>query len=182
MQRQSAQHKLEKAYFDMLEDTPYSKISVTDIIRKSEVSRTTFYRHYDDIFDMHKKVSERFANEIVTKSVKLVIRNILTAHSLDFNGIIEIINSQEKYILLIAGKNGSRYFFEALYRKAVSVFDSLTFHLSDELIFRIKFIIVAIISFYVRDLIEGREHNFDVINISSRILNHKEIAEDLYGN
>ena len=181
MRRTSAVQKLDNAYFELLETTHYSKITVSDIIRKSEISRTTFYRNYDDIFDMHKKIADRLAEELIRKCIKIAITNVLTTHNLGFHYIVETVNTQEKYILLLSGKNGSRYFFETLYQRALSVLDSLSIHISEDLVFRAKFIIVAVISLYVRDIIEEREHNFEIVNITSRILNHEKIVEELYG-
>ncbi len=177
----TATQKLEKAYFEFLEEKHYSKLSVSEIIERAGVSRTTFYRNYVDIFDMHKKISDRFAEDLIKECVKVAIRNVLTTHSLGFGGVIKILTSQEKYILLLAGEHGSRYFFETLYTTALGTFSALPIHLSEDLIFRIKFIVGAIISFYVRDILEGREHDFDVVNISSKILDHEKIVEGFYG-
>ena len=66
----TARDRLEKAYFEFIEQTHYSKITVSDIISKAGVSRTTFYRHYTDIFDMHKKVAERLSSEIIDNCMK----------------------------------------------------------------------------------------------------------------
>lgn len=40
MKGQNAADRLEKAYFALLKDTHYSKITVSDIIKKAEISRT----------------------------------------------------------------------------------------------------------------------------------------------
>ena len=54
----SARDRLEKAYFELLEEKHFSLITVSELIRKAQVSRTTFYRHYVDIFDMYEKVGD----------------------------------------------------------------------------------------------------------------------------
>ncbi len=174
MKTSAAVQKLEKAYFDMLENVHYSKISVSDIISKAGVSRTTFYRHYVDIFDMHKKVAENFGNAIIEECF------IAITGSQDendyFDAVFKIFNSQEKYIVLISGENGSRYFFEALYRKVTQNFLPLKMILSEEQAFRLKFMTIAMIGIYVKDIIEHREHNLEYIKICKRLINFDELS------
>lgn len=172
MKRYSATDKLEKAYFDMLENTHYTKITVSGIIRKADISRTTFYRHYVDIFDMHQKIADKFASRVIEECAKLVMK----AHSEQdyFDGVLRVLNSQEKYIILISGKNGSRYFFEAMLLNAQKFVTKISYVFSEEQLFRLRFMTVAMIGVYVKDILEGREHNPKYIEICKKLLNYNE--------
>lgn len=165
--------KLEIAYFEMLENMHYSKITVSEVIARAGVSRTTFYRHYVDVFDMHKKISEKLGTAITEKSIGEVIR----AKDEDecFDNILEIFNSQEKYIVYIAGENGSRYFFEALYFNVSKILTPAFGNISEEQLFRLQFMTVSMIATYVKDLLEGREHNTRYIAICKKLLNFEEL-------
>ncbi|MBQ7117123.1 MAG: hypothetical protein IJN88_02825 [Clostridia bacterium] len=178
MKRQSAKLKIEKAYFDLLETTHYSKITVSDIIRKAEISRTTFYRHYVDIFDMHHKVSDKLAYCIIEECAGL----IMTARSEQdyFDEVLKIFNTQEKYILLISSENGSRYFFESMLRCSQELVSRIFSHCNEEFLFRLRFITVAMIGVYVRDVLEGREHNPDYIKLCKKLINYDELSGGLY--
>lgn len=178
MRRQNARQKLEEAYFDMLEETHYSKITVSDIIRKTEVSRTTFYRYYTDIFDMHKKISDRLGNEIIDTCLKKIIKAKNEEEC--FESILEIFNSQEKYIVLISGENGSRYLFESMLAKVSSDLLPAFIHLSENQLFRIRFMTTSAIGAYVRDIIEKREHNTEFIPICKKLLNFEELSGGHY--
>ena len=168
-----ARDRLEKAYFEFLEQEHYSKITVSDIISKAGVSRTTFYRHYTDIFDMHKKVAERLSGEIIDNCMKRVIEARNEEEC--FNEILNIFNSQEKYIILISGQNGSRYFFEAMfYKTSENLFPGFA-NISDDQLFRIRFMTIATIGVYVRDIMEGREHHTGFITICKKMLNFEEL-------
>ncbi len=164
--------RLEKAYFEMLETTHYSKISVSDIIEKAGVSRTTFYRHYDDIFDMHTKIAEKFGEIAMGACIEIVVTSASEQEC--FDKILEIFNSQEKYIVLISGENGSRYFFESMFRKVEKIFPAFS-HLNDDQLFRIRFMVMSMIGVYVRDIIEKREHNTHYIAICKKLLNFEEL-------
>lgn len=42
-----SKHFLQEAFLELLKEKPYKKITVTDIVTRAELSRTTFYAHYD---------------------------------------------------------------------------------------------------------------------------------------
>lgn len=86
----SALDRLEKVNFDMLEGTHYSKITVSDIISKAGVSRTTFYRYYADIFDVHRKIAARLSSTIINECLKNVFQSVLKRQQLlrQYQGIL----------------------------------------------------------------------------------------------
>lgn len=175
----SAIERLEKAYFELLENEHYSKITVSELIAKAGVSRTTFYRYYVDIFDMHKKVSEKMGAAIVRGCLEKVI--CAKSEQECFDSILKIFYSQEKYIVLLAGKNGSRYFFEGLYRKTTEEFFPSFTNLSEEQLFRLRFMTLSMIGTYVKDMIEGREHNPKFITVCKKVLNFEKTLGGYYG-
>lgn len=178
MKRQSATEKIEKAYFEMLENTHYSKITVTDIIRKAEISRTTFYRHYVDIFDMHQKVSDKLARCIIDECAVLIMK--ARSEQDYFDEVLKILNTQEKYILLISGENGSRYFFESMLRCAQELVTRIFAYCSEDFLFRLRFITIAMIGVYVRDVLDGREHSPDYIKLCKDLINYDELSGGIY--
>ncbi len=173
-----ARDKLEKAYFDLLENMHYSKITVSDIISKAEVSRTTFYRQYTDIFDMHKKVAERLGGAIMEDCIMKVLTSKTEEEC--FDEILHVFDSQEKYIVLLSGENGSRYFFEALFMNATKNLFSENIHLTDDQLFRIRFMTVSAIGAYVRDILDGREHNAKFITLCKKMLSFDELFGGSY--
>lgn len=67
MEPQSSKKRIQEALLDLLAEKPLEKITVTEICRGAQVSRTTYYRSYDslesvvedilkDIFDQIKQV------------------------------------------------------------------------------------------------------------------------------
>ncbi len=173
----TARDKMESVYFELLETTHYSKIAVSDIINKAGVSRTTFYRHYIDIFDMHEKVADRLSMGIIDTCV----REILVGGADVYDKLMEAFTSQDKYIMLISGENGSRYFFESIYMNALDFFTSHYSELPEEELFRLKFLTIASIGIYVRDILEKRKHNTDIIDICKSIVDPSKFRGGNYG-
>ena len=51
------------ALADLLQEKPLDKITVTDVVRRAEINRGTFYAHYKDIPDvLHHVIEETFAH------------------------------------------------------------------------------------------------------------------------
>lgn len=63
--RESSQWIYE-ALEQLMIESPYEKITITDICKKAKVGRVTFYRHYDTIDDiLRKKCDDKFRDLLV---------------------------------------------------------------------------------------------------------------------
>ena len=59
---------IRQAFMDILKEKPFEKITVTDIVDRAEINRSTFYAHYPDVFG----VIEEIQNEIITYMEKMM--------------------------------------------------------------------------------------------------------------
>lgn len=116
---------LSKALFELLEKTPFEKISVKDICDKALVHRATFYNHFEDKEDLLEytidEIKEEMFNSVVEKEQYETPKEMymtLMSKVLDFveqhkNQLMLIINnnSTEKVmgLLLTTVKRSMRY-------------------------------------------------------------------------
>ena len=63
-----SQKLLKKAFSELLAEKPFDKITVTDITRRADLSRGTFYAHYESTSDLLKDM----VNDIVAKLFSVV--------------------------------------------------------------------------------------------------------------
>lgn len=67
-QREQSARMIENALFRLMEKKPYTQITVSEITRKAEISRRTFYRLYrkkDDILHCYlEKLCQRYQDEV----------------------------------------------------------------------------------------------------------------------
>ena len=61
MAKQYTKNLIREVFIEMLNEKPLAKITVTDIAKKCEINRNTFYYHYQDIYEI---LSEIFQKEI----------------------------------------------------------------------------------------------------------------------
>ena len=82
-----------KAFKELLEEKDYEKISISDITRRAEINRKTFYYHFTDIHDL---VVWAFDNEAVEHM------NMLRQFSGDpLTGVLRIISVIAAVMLLL---------------------------------------------------------------------------------
>lgn len=51
---------IRESLFELMKEKPLDKISVTEICKKADVNRSTFYSYYTDIYDLHEKIIGEF--------------------------------------------------------------------------------------------------------------------------
>lgn len=63
-----SKNMIKEAFFELLKEKDYNKITVTDIVNKANLNRSTFYAHYMDV----RAITEEFENEVVEKMMELL--------------------------------------------------------------------------------------------------------------
>ena len=61
--RRDSQEKIEKAFVELLQTREIKEITVSDLIKMTELNRSTFYANYMDIYDLADKTREKLEND-----------------------------------------------------------------------------------------------------------------------
>ncbi len=60
---------IRQALFDLMQDKPINKITVTDICKAADINRSTFYSYYEDVYALLTSIqNELFENVVFTLS------------------------------------------------------------------------------------------------------------------
>ena len=62
--RKESQERIEKAFIELLQTRQVKDITVSDLIKQTELNRSTFYANYLDIFDLADKTREKLEREV----------------------------------------------------------------------------------------------------------------------
>ena len=65
MKQQITKLAIENAFLKLLQERPFDKISVKDIVDECGVTRNTFYYHYDDIYSIIDDIMKRKLKEAI---------------------------------------------------------------------------------------------------------------------
>ena len=61
--RRESQEKIEKAFIELLQTHEIKEITVSDIIKITDLNRSTFYANYVDIFDLADKTRQKLETD-----------------------------------------------------------------------------------------------------------------------
>lgn len=68
---------IRQAFQELLEEREFSKISVTDIVERADLNRSTFYAHYPDIYGIVDEMQEEIMERNMELFRQIEFRNIL---------------------------------------------------------------------------------------------------------
>lgn len=109
------QQQIEKTLFSLLTKKPYAEISIAEITRKAEVSRTSFYRNYENkdavLAQFLAKQYQKFIDDINSHQIK-TLKDQLTIYLEFFKKNPQLMKS-----LLAAGLEGNLLNFQTRYLK-----------------------------------------------------------------
>jgi AcrR family transcriptional regulator len=107
-------HFLQEAMIELITEKGFEAITVGDIAERAMINRATFYRHYQDKYDLVAKIFEEAANHLVTDTKPLHkgsdpgekeenLREI-------WNQFFEHVAQHARLYRAMLGKNGSPWF------------------------------------------------------------------------
>jgi len=62
--KKESQEKIEKIFVELIQIKEINDISVTDICKKTNLNRSTFYSNYLDVYDLADKIREKLETEV----------------------------------------------------------------------------------------------------------------------
>ena len=101
------------AYFQLLDKKEGGRISISELARKANIDRKTFYLHYDSVDEINRKFCANKAKEIVDK----MFSQPLADDEIPVSQFLYILNEEISkrdtiFIRRIIDKKGMTYFFE----------------------------------------------------------------------
>jgi AcrR family transcriptional regulator len=101
---------LKESLLQLMENKPINKITVTDICKKADLNRGTFYAHYLDAFDLLEQIQNELMEEITEAVDKLVKKNVKSQVIL--KELFEIILKNKKLCKVVLSDNGDKSFLK----------------------------------------------------------------------
>ncbi|MDD4077932.1 MAG: TetR/AcrR family transcriptional regulator [Bacilli bacterium] len=110
---------LKNALVELMGDKDFRKITVTELAKKADINRGTFYLHYYDIYDL----VEEMENECLEHIKKIVKKysNPVDYYKILIN-IIEYVKSEKRFFQSIFGKNGDISYINKLKEEMKKLF------------------------------------------------------------
>ena len=92
--KKESQAKIQKVFIELIQTKEINEITVSDICKKANLNRTTFYSNYIDIYDLADKIKEDLFQEVL----KLYPTETKTKkHSYDFLKLFNHIKENQLF-------------------------------------------------------------------------------------
>ena len=72
-----SRHLIKQAFAELLNEKDISKITVTDIVERANISRGTFYAHYLDVYDLYAAIQSNIVEAIDEALDNLGMSNVI---------------------------------------------------------------------------------------------------------
>ena len=59
--KKESKRKIEKALIELLQTKELSEINVTELVKKAQINRSTFYVNYLDIYDLADQIKQKMS-------------------------------------------------------------------------------------------------------------------------
>lgn len=114
--RISRTHKMIKeAFFELMDSIGFEKITVQALTKKAMISRTTFYLHYQDKYDLLDKIENEILDgleKIATNlPVEEIAKNGLSTGNIFLLNVYNYIKENKDFFRLIMSENGDPSFY-----------------------------------------------------------------------
>lgn len=102
---------IRNTFLELLKEKPVSKITVKEICERSEINRATFYKHYQDTFDLMEKLEEDLQEHIQTTLSQRTYTDI----SALYIDILNMLKENEELYRILTSIHGDRGLYSRLF-------------------------------------------------------------------
>ncbi len=89
--KQQSREKIEKVFIELLQTKEITQITVSDICKRTELNRSTFYANYTDIYELADTIRESLEQEVNVLYENDMINNCFT----DYKRLFEHIKDNQ---------------------------------------------------------------------------------------
>lgn len=98
---------LKQTFLKLLENTPLENMTVKELCAAAEINRATFYRHYDDCYDLMDEIESEMLDDLKKLIAEQDSRNTLQK-------MLAKIKENKKLYCLLCSDKGDRYLSEKI--------------------------------------------------------------------
>ncbi len=167
---------IKKTFAELIhEKKQLNKITVTELVKKAQITRSTFYTHYDNIYEVAHDYQLQTIELLCSDDLKLYSKQDILNY---FDNIIQCLKDNEETYKLLLSTNESLLFLERLKKIAsTKVYEALKSINTDKYLkLDITFLMNGILMELLRYFRNESSYSLDEI-----LLNMKKWFEKLFG-
>ena len=103
---------IKEAFIELLEQKPINKITVTELCSQCDINRATFYRYYQDVYDLMEKLKGEYVLEL--KAAISISKDDYTISGFTSEILEVILRNKDLSRVLFSLKNGKDFLDDIL--------------------------------------------------------------------
>lgn len=96
---------INQAFLELLREKPFEKITVTDIVKRADINRSTFYAHYPDVRGLVEVLMDHAVNSSIELVAGLSFQDIFTDPMPFLKGLSDIGTENMELYRLLGGSD-----------------------------------------------------------------------------
>lgn len=88
---------IRNALVTLMQQKPFEKITITDIVKEADINRGTFYAHYHDTAEVLDKIREDIVGDVLSAASIMTPDEICEEPSMLFSNIGELLERNREY-------------------------------------------------------------------------------------
>ena len=105
---------IRQAYTELLKEKDLNKITVTDIVKKADINRGTFYAHYPDVRGVTEEIEDEFIEEMLNILAEFKYENFFQNPTPLLLKTSRFLEKDEELYKILIKSNNSEIFLEKL--------------------------------------------------------------------
>ena len=107
---------IRQAFFELLKEKSFEKITVTDVVKKADVNRSTFYAHYPDVMGVVEEIQQEIIEYTQSFMENVDIKDYYENPKPYLKNIVKLVEeNNELYRLLMTSAMATKQFEELKY-------------------------------------------------------------------
>lgn len=134
--------QLQDALLELMTTKPFEKITINNIADAAHVNRSTFYRYYDDKYQLLERIEDDLIEQI--DSIRNQVKPLQSDQSADLLQMeVNFFNRHFAELQVLLGNNGDRHFEAKLTQGFYERFAAFTHHQANPQVMMIRQVIVT---------------------------------------
>lgn len=113
-----------EAYAELLRETPLEKITVTGIVNKAGLNRSTFYAHFECPNDVQKLLEQKLVDDLLESLKDIDLEGLMKNPQLLLERVSERIESRMSYVKLMFENHPASQWMDSLREAVIEKFMS----------------------------------------------------------
>lgn len=125
-----------------------NNITITELVKRAGITRSSFYTHYDNLFDVAKELQDEFLDVIFNDDFQITSLESMTEY---LKMVIEHLKSNEELYKMLLSSDDPLLFMNRLNKMMTKHLESYFSNRLDENIkLKISFFVSGVISLFIR--------------------------------